>query len=104
MLESDPKSVEALRGLAAMAIRASDFDTALEFHVRLIDLGERLFRPADRLSGATWRRLQPAGSALLPSCFFEARLSLPDRTRPSGQSRSPQTVRDSERLMSPAVL
>ena len=41
MLESDPKSVEALRGLAAMAIQASDFDTALEFHVRLIDLGER---------------------------------------------------------------
>ena len=41
MLEADPKSMDALRGLAALAIQASDFDTALEFHVRLIDLGER---------------------------------------------------------------
>ena len=30
-----------LRGLAALSIQANDFDTALEFHVRLIDLGER---------------------------------------------------------------
>ena len=30
-----------MRGLAALAMQASDFDTALEFHVRLIDLGER---------------------------------------------------------------
>ena len=28
-------------GLAALSIQANDFDTALEFHVRLIDLGER---------------------------------------------------------------
>ena len=41
MLEADPKSLDALRGLAGLAIQASDFDTALEFHVRLIDLGER---------------------------------------------------------------
>ena len=41
MLDNDPKSMEALRGLAALAIQASDFDTALEYHVRLIDLGER---------------------------------------------------------------
>src|ERR1017187_9611530 len=41
MLESDPKSMDALRGLASLAIQASDFDTALELHVRLIDLGER---------------------------------------------------------------
>jgi tetratricopeptide (TPR) repeat protein len=41
MLEADPKSLDALRGLAAMAIQALDFETALEFHVRLIDLGER---------------------------------------------------------------
>ena len=40
MLEADPKSLDALRGLAAMAIQALDFETALEFHVRLIDLGE----------------------------------------------------------------
>ena len=33
--------MDALRGLAALAIQASDFGTALEFHVRLIDLGER---------------------------------------------------------------
>jgi tetratricopeptide (TPR) repeat protein len=41
MLDSDPKSMDALRGLAALSIQANDFDTALEFHVRLIDLGER---------------------------------------------------------------
>jgi tetratricopeptide (TPR) repeat protein len=41
MLDTDPKCLDALRGLAALAIQASDFDTALEFHVRLIDLGER---------------------------------------------------------------
>ncbi|MGO9966893.1 MAG: tetratricopeptide repeat protein, partial [Bryobacteraceae bacterium] len=41
MLEADPKNLDALRGMAALAIHASEFDTALEFHVRLIDLGER---------------------------------------------------------------
>jgi len=41
MLDADPKSMDALRGLAALAIHSNDFDTALEFHVRLIDLGER---------------------------------------------------------------
>ena len=41
MLDADPKSMDALRGLAALSIQANDFDTALEFHVRLIDLGER---------------------------------------------------------------
>ncbi len=41
MLEADPKCVDALRGLAGLAIQASDLDTALELHVRLIDLGER---------------------------------------------------------------
>src|SRR5262249_46357251 len=40
MLEDDEKSRDALRGLAALAIQASDYDAALEFHVRLIDLGE----------------------------------------------------------------
>ena len=40
MLDADPKSMDALRGLAALSIQTSDFDTALEFHVRLIDLGE----------------------------------------------------------------
>jgi Tfp pilus assembly protein PilF len=41
MLEADPKSVDALRGMAALAIQSNDFNTALEHHVRLIDLGER---------------------------------------------------------------
>jgi len=41
MLEADPKSVDALRGLAALSIQSGDFNTALEHHVRLIDLGER---------------------------------------------------------------
>ena len=30
MLDNDPKSMDALRGLAALAIQASDFDTALK--------------------------------------------------------------------------
>src|SRR5205807_1729626 len=33
--------VDALRGLASMAIQASDFDAGLEYHVRLIELGEQ---------------------------------------------------------------
>src|SRR5260370_9154130 len=41
MLDADPKSMDVLRGLVALSIEAKDFDTALEFHVRLIDLGER---------------------------------------------------------------
>src|SRR5260370_893482 len=41
MLDADPKSMDAIRGLADLSIQANDFDTALEFHVRLIDLGER---------------------------------------------------------------
>src|SRR5262249_42570972 len=40
MLDADPKNMDALCGLAALSIQANDFDTALEFHVRLIDLGE----------------------------------------------------------------
>jgi len=40
MVEADAKSVDALRGLAALAIQASDYDAALDYHVRLIDLGE----------------------------------------------------------------
>src|SRR5262249_11312294 len=41
MAEADPKNLDALRGLAALAKHADDFETALELHVRLIDLGER---------------------------------------------------------------
>ena len=41
MLEADPKSLDALRGLAALEPGAVGFRTALEYHVRLIDLGER---------------------------------------------------------------
>ncbi len=41
MLEADAKCLDALRGLAALAIQASDFQVALDFHVRLVDLGER---------------------------------------------------------------
>jgi tetratricopeptide (TPR) repeat protein len=41
MLDDDPKSIDALRGLAALALQSSNYDAALEFHVRLIDLGER---------------------------------------------------------------
>ncbi len=41
MLETDSKSLEALRGLAALAIQASNFESALTLHTRLIELGER---------------------------------------------------------------
>ena len=41
MLEADPKSVDALRGMAALAIQAPISNTALELHTRLIELGER---------------------------------------------------------------
>src|SRR5260370_17031038 len=41
MLDADPKSMDALRGLAALAIQSSDSDTALVVHLRLSALGER---------------------------------------------------------------
>jgi len=41
MLEADPKSADALRGRAAIAIQTSDLDAGLKLHVRLIGLGER---------------------------------------------------------------
>jgi tetratricopeptide (TPR) repeat protein len=37
----EPKSVDALRGLAGIAIERNAFQQALEFHGKLIDLGER---------------------------------------------------------------
>jgi len=43
---TDPKSMDALRGLAALAIQASDFDTALEFHVAPDRTGRTLLRGA----------------------------------------------------------
>jgi tetratricopeptide (TPR) repeat protein len=41
MLEEDPNSQEALRGLAGIAIQSSQYEMALGFHARLIELGER---------------------------------------------------------------
>jgi len=41
MLEGDPKCLDALRGLAGLAIHSQDYTAALELHTRLIDLGER---------------------------------------------------------------
>ncbi|MCS7315267.1 MAG: tetratricopeptide repeat protein, partial [Bryobacteraceae bacterium] len=40
-LDLDPRSVHALRGLAALALQRRNFDEALEYHERLIALGER---------------------------------------------------------------
>jgi tetratricopeptide (TPR) repeat protein len=40
-LATDPESMDALRGLAALAIERHDFDQALDFQARLIDRGER---------------------------------------------------------------
>jgi len=41
MLDGNPKCLDALRGLAGLAIHSSDYELALSFHTRLIDLGER---------------------------------------------------------------
>ena len=41
MLQSDPKCLAALRGLAAQATEKSDFEAALHFYEQLIELGER---------------------------------------------------------------
>ena len=41
VMAADPKSLDALRGLAALALERSDYDQALEYHGRLVDLGER---------------------------------------------------------------
>ncbi|MCC6391786.1 MAG: tetratricopeptide repeat protein, partial [Bryobacterales bacterium] len=40
-LESNAESVDALRGLAALAIERNDFEQALDYQARLIDQGER---------------------------------------------------------------
>ena len=40
-LEADPESVDALRGLAALAIEREDFEAALDCQAKLIDRGER---------------------------------------------------------------
>ena len=41
VLGNDPKSLDALRGLAALSLERSDIDQALVVHARLVDLGER---------------------------------------------------------------
>ena len=41
VLENDPKSLDALRGLAALSLDRSDVEQSLEYHGRLVDLGER---------------------------------------------------------------
>jgi tetratricopeptide (TPR) repeat protein len=90
MLDNDPKSMDALRGLAALAIHNSDFDTALEFHVRLVDLGERsaevlyntglMYEKAGQLDKAV--RLYRDALAQQPECAAELGVS----TRTVGQA------------------
>jgi tetratricopeptide (TPR) repeat protein len=41
VLESDPSSIDALRGLAAMAVEREDLDRALDLQAKLIEAGER---------------------------------------------------------------
>ncbi len=40
-LAGEPQSVDALRGLAALALEQDDFPQALDLHGRLIELGQR---------------------------------------------------------------
>ena len=41
MLDSNPHSIEALRGLAAMAVEREQMDQALDLQAKLIEFGER---------------------------------------------------------------
>ncbi len=41
VLEQEPASIDALRGLAALAIEREDFEKALDLQARLIESGER---------------------------------------------------------------
>jgi len=41
VLVSDPKSIDALRGLAALAVEREDLDKALDLQAKLIEAGER---------------------------------------------------------------
>ena len=41
VLATNPESVEALRGLAGLAVEREDFDQALDYQARLIEKGER---------------------------------------------------------------
>jgi tetratricopeptide (TPR) repeat protein len=41
VLVSDPESVDAMRGLAALAVQTENFEQALNYQGRLIDRGER---------------------------------------------------------------
>src|ERR1700727_2942659 len=41
VLAANPESVDALRGLAGLAVERKDFDQALEYQARLIEKGER---------------------------------------------------------------
>jgi len=41
VLESSPDSVDALRGLASLAVERENFDQALDYQARLIEKGER---------------------------------------------------------------
>ena len=41
VLEADPHSIDALRGLAALAVEREDLDKALDLQAKLIEAGER---------------------------------------------------------------
>ena len=41
MLEADPHSIDALRGLAALAVEREDVEKALDLQAKLIEAGER---------------------------------------------------------------
>jgi tetratricopeptide (TPR) repeat protein len=41
VLAADPRSIDALRGLAALAVEREDLDKALDLQAKLIEAGER---------------------------------------------------------------
>ena len=74
VLEADPHSIDALRGLAALAVEREDLDKALDLQAKLIEAGERtpeLFYntglllqksgPAWKTRSASTRKRSPSG-------------------------------------------
>ena len=73
VLEADPHSIDALRGLAALAVEREDLDKALDLQAKLIEAGERtpeLFYNTGLLlqkSGQHRRRDPPLPGSARPS-------------------------------------
>ena len=78
ILGANPNSVDALRGLAALAVERENFDQALDYQARLIDKGERspeLFYN----TGLLLQKIRPIGRCRAPLQGSAARTSIVPR-------------------------